>query len=78
MTYRPDSASCRHKVSGQRAIEEVAPMINSNAGLAGLPKALGAQIHTVGLDHSLAGSLIDCGPLCVIHRDLPVQQGERP
>ena len=39
MTYSPESASCLHNVSGQRTIEAVAPMINSNPGLAGSPKA---------------------------------------
>jgi hypothetical protein len=39
MTYRPESASCLHNVSGQRTIEAVVPMISNIPGSTGSPKA---------------------------------------
>jgi hypothetical protein len=62
MTYRPQSTSRWHKVSGQRTIEAVAPMINSNPGFGGVTEGLGAPIQPVGLDHPLASFLVDRGP----------------
>ena len=39
MTYRPESARCLRKVSGQGTIEAVAPKISNIPGSTGSPKA---------------------------------------